>query len=536
MTHIAEDMSAGSAETKPRSLNLSRLARNSASNVIRTGLTSLVAIALPVILTHHLSVKVYGAWVLVLQLGAYVGYLNLGIQTALSKYVAEYQTRRDDAGCASSVSAGLRLMIGAGVLGIILTCVLVVMIPQLFSGITPDLLREVRISVLLVGCSLSVGLCTSVFSAIFLGLQRYHIPMVIAVGSRLAYGVAVCAAVLLHRGLITMAVAAAAANILTSLAEVIAWRRYAGFIHVSLWSVDPAMLRKVAGYCAVLAVWSGCMLLIVGLDVTIVGHYAFNEVAFYSIAGSPTNLILMLIGALTGPLLPATSAISITSSPRRMGDILLMSTRYSVIVLLTTGLPVMVGGFMLLRLWVGPYYAVKTVLFLHVLLLANIVRNYLAPYATMVVATSRQHVATIAALSEGFVNVLLSILLARHLGAIGVALGTLIGAVVGVAMHFAVSMHYTQASFSLSRTKLFVRGILIPSAMALPSVLLIPCWWSAHPATVSPLIWVGWFIATAALAWFVSLSQEDRKLIGELPKRGRLTLHSAESGAGSVGI
>ena len=43
-----------------------------------------------------------------------------------------------------------------------------------------------------------------------------------------------------------------------------------------------------------------------------------------------------------------------------------------------------------------------------------------------------------------------SIRLAPHLGALGVAIGTLLGAVIGVAMHFGVSMRYTQASLEIS--------------------------------------------------------------------------------------
>jgi len=483
------------------------------SNVLRMGLTSLVSILLPIYLTHHLSVPVYGAWVLILQLSAYVGYLNLGVQTALSKYIAEYLATGDHAGCADCVSVGLFIMMGAATLGIGLVVVLVAFAPHLFRDLPPNLLRDVRISVLFVGISLSFGLVTSVFSAIFLGLQQYHIPMVIAVASRLLYAVVICSAVSLHRSVILMAVGAAAVNILTSLAEVAAWRLYAGFFRVGLRSASLAMLRRLTAYCSILTVWSGCMLFIGGLDVTIVAHYAFNQVAYYSIASAPTNLILTIIGAVLGPLLPAASAISVTSSPRHMGDLLLRSTRYSTILLLTTGLPLLVGGYLVLRLWVGQTYALQSILFLHVLLLANIIRNLCAPYATVVVATSRQTVATASAVAEGVVNLCASILLARHIGAIGVALGTLIGSVAGVVMHFGLSMHYTQADFSVSRRRLLVKGILWPGTMALPSLLLAPFWWSLklHPAP--PAIWVVWLASTAALGWFVSLSSADRILI-----------------------
>jgi hypothetical protein len=80
-------------------------------------------------------------------------------------------------------------------------------------------------------------------------------------------------------------------------------------------------------------------------------------------------------------------------------------------------------------------------------------------------------------------------------------------------MHFGVSMHYTQVDFTVGRMKLFLRGIVWPGAMALPSLLLVPFWWYAQPKAAPGGVWIVWFAATAALAWFVSLPPEDRDLV-----------------------
>ena len=86
--------------TQPKPRTFARtVAKNSAANVTRLAVTSLVSVFLPAYLTHHLPVKTYGAWVLILQLSAYVGYLDFGVQTAVSKYIAEYEAKQDPAGC-----------------------------------------------------------------------------------------------------------------------------------------------------------------------------------------------------------------------------------------------------------------------------------------------------------------------------------------------------------------------------------------------------------------------------------------------------
>jgi O-antigen/teichoic acid export membrane protein len=193
-----------------------------------------------------------------------------------------------------------------------------------------------------------------------------------------------------------------------------------------------------------------------------------------------------------------------------MGSVLLRATRYSTIVFLLTSLPLMVAGYLIICAWVGPIYADHSIRFLRILVCANIVRNLCAPYATMVVATSRQRVATASAITEGMVNLVSSVWLAQHIGALGVALGTLLGAVAGVAMHFGVSMRYTQANLAIPRMDLFVRGMLRPLVIAIPSALLFWRWWPVGPPSISAHLIVAWATASVLLVWFVGLSREDR--------------------------
>src|SRR5215469_6154832 len=91
--------------------------RNIGANLARAAAVTAVAILLPSYLTHHLPVKVYAAWVLIIQMGAYVSYFDLGIQTGVSKFVAEYDANGAPIDAGRYASAGLGLMLMAGTLG-----------------------------------------------------------------------------------------------------------------------------------------------------------------------------------------------------------------------------------------------------------------------------------------------------------------------------------------------------------------------------------------------------------------------------------
>jgi len=484
--------------------------RNSALSVVRLLVSTAVALILPAYLTHTLPVKTYSAWVLILQMSAYVGYLDFGVQTGIAKYVAEYEARGDSAGAGMRASAGLAIMCVTSMLGALLTLFLAWRVPQLFREMPDAMHRDVRISLVLVGISLSFGLLCSTFSAVFLGLQRYAVPMILALVNRILFTAAVMSAVFFHQSLAVMGALVAMVNVATGVLQFGAWRRLAGTVRLSLRGLDYPVLRKMVAYCSALAVWTLAMLFVSGLDVTIVGRYDFGQTAFYAVATMPTNFMISLMGAALAPLLPTASAMSVDRESKEMGDLLSRATRYSTILLLLCGLPLLVGGPWLLRMWVGPGYAAQTSVYLRVLVLANLVRNLCLPYAGMLLATGRQRVAIAGATAEALVNLGTSVYLVQRIGAIGVAYGTLLGAFVSVGMHFALSMHYTSSTFSVSRMRLFLGGVVRPLIIAIPSLLLVRLWWSRSPPTMLLEIWPVWAVSTLLLAWYGTLDVEER--------------------------
>jgi O-antigen/teichoic acid export membrane protein len=482
--------------------------KNIGANLARAAAIAVVALVLPSYLTHHLPVKVYAAWVLIIQLGAYVSYFDLGIQTGVSKFVAEYQAKGDLVTAGHYASAGLGLMLGTGLLGMGLVLGLAWQIPRRFSGMPSILFSEVRTGVVLVGFSLCVGLVCSVYSAVFMGLQRYWIPTLVTISNRVLFAAVVVIAVLGGGNLAIMGLAVAIVNIAAGLMQVLLWRKYASRVPVSLSLVNLEILKKVARYCSLQSVSTIAMFCITGLDIVIVGHFNYVQTAYYSVATLPTSFLLLIIASLLSPLMPASSALSTRLSPPQMGTLLEKITRYNTIALLLTGLPLIVLAFPILRIWVGPDYASHTIAYLRILVVANVVRNLCAPYATMVTATATQKSVIAAAVSEAVVNLACSLYLGWRFGAIGVAIGTLMGAFVSVFVHFGVSMRLSRSVISISRAQLLFRGILAPCMLALPSLLLLPHWWSARNLHLISSLSMAWLFCTVAPTYYCLNRQE----------------------------
>ena len=70
---------------------------------------------------------------------------------------------------------------------------------------------------------------------------------------------------------------------------------------------------------------------------------------------------------------------------------------------------------------------------LRIRIIANVIRNLYAPYATMIVALETNRASSL--FLEASVHLTSSVYFAIYFGAIGVAWGTLLGAVVGIVVH-----------------------------------------------------------------------------------------------------
>ena len=488
--------------------------RTYSRNVVSVGFSLFVSavsgVFLPSFLTHHLSPQVYGGWILILQMSGYVAVLDFGMQMAIAKYVAQHAATGDASAVNQHASAGTAIALLSGLIGLALSVMLALLVPLFFKTMPPAIAHDVTEGVLLVGASTAFLLACSPFMAFFRGLQRYTMPTVSAVANKLAYVAVMVALVATHRSLTAMGWSMALLNVLTGVGQVWAWRGVLPHIQVRRRLVHWPIARQMLQYCAVLGIWTAGMLIITGLDLTIVGHFDFGSTAFYAIAATPITFLVLMMQAALNPLMPAVSALSVTRTPESMGDLLAKSTRYTTLLLEFAGLPLLLFGYAILSVWVGPAYAQHSLAPMRLLIFAQILRNLCASYATMVIGTGRQRDATLSTLWEAGTNLLFSILLGKFYGAIGVAAGTLLGALVGVLVHYLISMRRTQDSFRIAPSELFRAGVLRPGLGALPTLLLLPLFWRAKAVPHTWMYMIAWVIASAILAWWFGLTGAER--------------------------
>jgi O-antigen/teichoic acid export membrane protein len=488
-----------------------KILRGSAANVVRVIVSLSFALILPPLLVHRMAPAEYGAWLLIMQGTAYIGFLDLGMQTAIAKYVAEYDAAGDFAATRSILSSSFALLCVSGLIGVVAIAILAWLVPELFGQMPYILVPSMREGILLVGLSSALALPLNAFLATFTGLQKYTFPAILAISTKCLASVALMTTVVMRGGLIQMAAVMAASTIASAGCQFLGWRKYISKrVSFSLNQISREWALRLAKFGSVLSVWTIGMLFVSGLDMVIVGHYDYGNTAYYGVATSVTNFLLLVIASMFGPLGPAVSSIQSGRTAGQLGEIVVTATRLSTLLLCLTGLPIFLGAYPLLGLWVGSNYGNRSATFLQVLIVGNAIRQLGYPYALVVIATGKQYQATIAAVAEALTNLTVSIYLAQKIGAIGVAIGTLIGAIVSIGVHIVVSMTRTRSTVSISRRHYVLDGILRPLTCIAPSILLLPLWTRSMVVAPSPYLIVTWIFVTLTIAWFVVLVPTER--------------------------
>src|ERR1700720_1288614 len=114
-----------------------KILQGSASNIARLLLSMLVALVLPPLLVHRLAPAEYSAWVLILQCSAYVNLLDLGLQTAVAKFVAEYDALGDRMAGSQILSSSFAILCISAMIGAVGIAIVTWRVPQLFRQTPP---------------------------------------------------------------------------------------------------------------------------------------------------------------------------------------------------------------------------------------------------------------------------------------------------------------------------------------------------------------------------------------------------------------
>ena len=444
-----------------------RTSKNALANVCRGGATAAVALALPHFLTRSLGGERFSAWSLMLQMSAIAAYFDFGLQTILGRFVAQAAERGEDETLSKLASTSMTLLGVASLIPLAACGLFLPFLPVVFHSSSIVVLHEIQrgVAILVIGTAFCLPL--SACTGLLVGLHKNEIPA-LAIGiSRLLGALTVIVCARYSSSLISLALCFTSWNLIGGLAQLFSVKRLLPSLRLTAQFYDRNLAKTLVQHSLVLTVLSCCMIIISNVDLTIVGHFNFIAVGPYSVATTLTTFLYGLNATVCAAFYAPIAVMEQRGDQAGIRTSLERLTFFTSLINMAVIVANYLLGKALLTWWVGPAYMPKTFPILQVLLAANAIRLVASPFAAGVIATGRHKALISGGIIEAAVNLPLSILGAVFMGPIGVAYGTLVGAVVGVVWILSVTSRVTV-------TDLMAPGSILSNGLFKPLLAYIP--------------------------------------------------------------
>ena len=415
-------------------INLRILGRNIASNVTGFAVQVAVAFLLTPFILHTLGDARYGVWVLVMGLTGYYGLLDVGFRSGLTQYLARYLATGDFDKLNRTVSTGFVALVGCGAI-ISIASVLLGHFAHAIFNLPTEVEREVVWCIWIVGGSVAIQFAFFPFSAVFTATQRFDIANIIGVLTRLAGAAATYICLKAGYGLVGLSLVTAGSNLVD---YGLRWRiayRILPQLRVSPRLTNWSSCWELASFGLWNFAIAGGSRLISYTHSIIIGIFMpVAAIASYALASSLRNYFEQVFIPIGHVFFPAATQLDAAGNVAGLRRMYMGGSRFLYTLAIVLGVIAIFLADDFFRLWVGARYVETggfgSVSLLFCLLLVGTVCAAGQRIGYQVLMGIRQ-LKTLSLLfaTEGACNLLLSLILIRPYGLIGVAIGAMIPAV-----------------------------------------------------------------------------------------------------------
>ena len=414
----------------PKELSQTKLIfQNVSLNYLVTGTELLIGVFMLPFNVAMLGQSAYGLWVLVASITVYFSMLDMGFGVAQVKFVAKYRARGDIGGLNEIASTMFCVFSVVGLLTF-LVAVVIALNFQNFFPLTASQVRTGQIVFLFISGYVALGFPVSVFGGIVNGFQRTYLNGAVAFVTAIAVALVNVAVLMAGYGLPELVAATTTVRILSYVAYALnAYRVFPALrIRPHLFSRDR--LREIAGFSIFILIIDLANKLNYSTDTIVIGAFMGTAaVAVWAVAQRLIEIVQRITDQLNGVLFPVVVDSSTVERVDKLQKVLIQGMRLSLAMVVPLATVLGLTARPLVLVWVGPNFeASVNVIYILCIVVALRVGN---ATSTVILKGSGLHkVLAVSNLCMAVGNLLLSVLLVRWYGLIGVAIGTLIPMVV----------------------------------------------------------------------------------------------------------
>ena len=406
--------------------NTKRLAFNVMMNWAAMAVSMVVPFFLTPFVIHSLGVDAYGIWILATSTVAYLWILDMGLRSAVIRFVskAAAEQKPEDATNAIGAALWVRVLISCGVA--VLSIVLTVAFPHLFK-IPPDLQRAAQITVLMCALGVAILLTSGVFGGVLAAVHRFDVLSSISATQTLARAAGVILILRSGHGLISLAYWELAVAALGGIATCAMAMKVFPPSRVKIARPDMKLLKSIWSYSVTTFVFIIAVQIITNTDNLVVGAFiSVGMVAFYAIGGSLVGYASQVVSAISTTFTPMASNLEAGGKTEELQSLLLRGTQAMLGIALPICVALIFRGKTFIGLWMGPKYSEISGTVLQILIVSQLFAIANGTATSIMMAIDKHKPVARWGVIEAVSNLFLTVIMVKTIGFYGVAWGTTI--------------------------------------------------------------------------------------------------------------
>lgn len=387
-------------------------------------MAAIIGLMLMPFIIRSLGDEMYGLWIFVGSFVGYYGLMELGLDSAVKRFLSQSIGAKNYNEANKIVNTAFYLYCIIGLIILIISIATACFIPLLIK--TSINVEIFRIVIVILGLNLAIGFPMGVFGTLFIANIRYDISTVISI-IKILVG-AVLTVVFLKRGfgIITLALITLILSLLTYVIKYYIAKSFYKYINISNKFIDKSRIKQLFQYSIYTFIGQIADQLKFNIDSLVITIFmGLSHVTVYSIGVRFVDYFRKFMAAALGIFMPVFSQYDGQGDYKSMQKLFIFTTKISSYVsVLITSIFIMFGHAFISR-WVGMQY-LKAYQVLVVLAIAMMFNSMQSPSVQLLYGISKHGYYALVNSIEGIANVILSIVLIKYFGIIGVAIGTAI--------------------------------------------------------------------------------------------------------------
>jgi O-antigen/teichoic acid export membrane protein len=401
-----------------------KLAAGSALNVANVLATALISAVMMPFIVHHLGDRMYGIWALVGAVAGYYGLLELGLSSAIRRYLGAALGAKDAEQSRRVFNTALFLYCGLGLVVLSVTSA-VAALASFFTRTAEDayLFRQV---IFWVGLSVAIGFPIRVYRGVLEAHLRFDAAGLFDIAGVLVRTALIVPALLAGYKVVALAIVSLISNLVWAVLYVWFAHRRLPYLNVDREQCRRETASSLFSYSVFTLMGQIADILRFQLDsVVVAGFLGLSLVTHYSIAGKLAQYYMGLMQAFIGVFATIFSRQEGAQDREGMQRTFLFASKLSLCSSSFVGFGLIAWGRPFILRWMGPAY-LDAYPPLAALVIGYLFALWQVPSVYLLFGISRHKFYAAMNICEGVANLALSIWLAGKIGILGVAVGTLI--------------------------------------------------------------------------------------------------------------